>query len=123
MESFGVRSNSESLRKPGPEDSQAKHTDSQDTWRSIRQQLGDGNQYAFATINGLFSLPDPVIINNENGGSGTSWNPDFREVSKEYVSTWDDFNEETVDTIFGDFLDERTYEFFESNLMSIYHGC
>lgn len=58
-----------------------------------------------ATIRSLLDLPRVNIRIEEVTTGGTGWHEDFIEVREEDIEPWDDFNEENIDSMFGDLLD------------------
>lgn len=58
-----------------------------------------------ATIRSLLDLPRVNIRIEEVTTGGTGWHEDLIEVREEDIEPWDDFNEENIDSMFGDLLD------------------
>ncbi|KAK8008326.1 hypothetical protein PG991_010877 [Apiospora marii] len=115
MASFQKDSKAESHPEAQPED-----TDSDQAWKKVAVQIDSGEETPSMILNDFLSLPRPIIDNTgELPSSKSSQGRGFILVSPEHISIWEDFTQENIDLMFGDFLFKKNYRFAKDTVTGI----
>ena len=108
----------DSRRRKSP-DHQAKAEVYAKSLTDQEEELGGDVSREWITIEEVLLFPSLIFDNKEESTRGDSGFRDgFIEVSAAHIYTWEEFTEENVNHIFGDFLGKKHYE-FESKYLEL----